>query len=248
MLPSSSHLTRCRGDEASDDDVRSRRDATRDLDATRRRDDAQTKTHNTAMPTRSCIVSRAQSRHRGRALLRRAAVATAAALYRRGRISPWSYDIVTMCADWSRAEAALLAWTVARWSELATIDPLRCARGSTIYLSCGKTQSRRRLEPVPEEVRSEWQAVRPGTIPADIPATTARRQIRAAANAAGVRRLRGAQDSTHIFRHLRASWRAEQGWSLDAIAEELGHASTESTQHYIHDLDDLISSRKTTPL
>lgn len=242
MLPLSSHLTGRAAREAAKQSARSRRRDERETSATSARDDALTTPRPHAVPGSSCIVSRAKRRHRGRALLRRAAVSTVAALRRDGKISPWSAEVVTLCADWSRAECALLAWTVARWSELSTLDPLRCATGSAVYISCGKTQSTRRLDPVPEETREHWADVPVGIVPAQISADTARHQIRLAADAAGVRRLPRAQDSTHIFRHLRASWRVAQGWSLDAVACEIGHASTDSTRHYVHALPDLVST------
>lgn len=42
-------------------------------------------------------------------------------------------------------------------------------------------------------------------------------------------------DSTHIFRHLNATWMYKQGMDLVQISSYLDHKSTEATESYIHE-------------
>lgn len=166
--------------------------------------------------------------------------ATVAALAEAGRIDPYSYSILHHIEPWALVPAGLLAWTRARWIELASIDMVHLVAGEPIQILAAKGSLDRVVSSWPRDLADAWERV---SIIAPLTCISYDRLcwcIDQARRKAGIRSLDASLDKTHIFRHLWASWRHSEGDHVETIAADLGHCKTDSTLAYIHSKTEIV--------
>lgn len=150
----------------------------------------------------------------------------------RGFMSPAAVRLLDYLPDIAQPIAVVLAWTYCRWAELEYLDIGQVQRGGPIDVAATKGSADRiapRARPV-LHAPDQWPATVPGLATTSYDTLCA--SIAHARDRAGITLPDHAYSYTHLFRHLHASWRAEQGWTIDEIRDEMGHRSARSTAHY----------------
>ena len=179
-------------------------------------------------------------RHRAaNTLLGLAALATCEDLYLRNELDPMSWSILDVLSTGALAPACLLAWTKCRYNELARLNLAALVDGRAIDVPASKHGRSRRIPGYHMSVATHWLPVDPATPITLISYDALCARLKRAQQRAGIQLPRNAKDKTHVFRHLHASWRAAEGYPLEAISAELGHHSSSSTEKYIHPLPHL---------
>ena len=158
-------------------------------------------------------------------------------------IDPLSVRILGEVPPRSLVPAWLLAWTRCRWSELAQIDVRDIREGRPMHLRAVKGSKPRHAPKLPLLAQRHLASISPATPLCTVRYDTLIQDIDLARHAAHVYLPEGAKDKTHLFRHLWASWRAAHGASIEAIADGLGHRSTDSTLHYVHPYESLTETQ-----
>lgn len=131
--------------------------------------------------------------------------------------------------------AVLLALTCCRFAELEKINLSDIIAGKPQSIREGKTHNMRLLPNLwiaDERERSKLDASAK-IIHSEYPA------LKSAIHRATPRhireKLKDQNDGTHIFRHLRASFFADIGWSTEMIQEFFAHKNADATRKYIHE-------------
>lgn len=155
-------------------------------------------------------------------------------MMRNGEIDPYSYEICQSVESLATCQVFLMAIFSIRFSEISQINPTDVKFMRTIKVLQPKTGKMRVI--IHPEVPQNFQytfnsmAVNFELISYD--------GVKAAINRAIPedlkKKLSGSHSSTHIFRHLRASWLNARGISKDLIREYFDHESEETTSKYIH--------------
>lgn len=150
-------------------------------------------------------------------------------------LDPLSREILALLPWYCKFPAYALAHFCLRYSELQFLTLSRLVNDDPILIYQPKTLS---FKSVPNPIYPKFlnlEVLHPRT-----PFSIASYQQIAhacltAASKVGVFLPPDAHDSTHIFRHLMASFLKSNGTSLKVIRTMLGHKSRESIKHYIHD-------------
>lgn len=116
------------------------------------------------------------------------------------------------------------------------------ARDGRVTITAKKGSKKRVIELTTDEERLAWRRLHSCYHLTLVSYDVVLSQIKAACRINNIGLPDGAHDGTHIFRHLRASWRADEGWPIERIQAELGHVSPGSTEQYIHDVAKLVMS------
>jgi len=156
-----------------------------------------------------------------------------------GRLDPITVGIAQDADRLAWLQVCLLGCTTLRWKELNRLDLVKYIHGQAQHIKQYKTGTNRLIQPLPaiNEVEfPSWDNSRDFM-------RLGYDSVKSAINRATPRHVRqllaDCNDSTHIFRHLRASWLSAQGWTDQKIANYFVHQSAETTQSYIH--GDLVS-------
>ena len=157
-------------------------------------------------------------------------------------IAPLAFNIAARAPSWIQTEVIFLAWARCRWSELQTIDLSRLKRNERWCLTQTKTGTTRWMPRASRRLDSDWARIDPTYPLPGVPYDAARRGIRRIQREMRINLPDRANDGTHIFRHLHASWRRACGASLESIAVELGQSTLGATRQYIHPMDEIMSS------
>lgn len=166
--------------------------------------------------------------------LRQAMRRTIEALRERGDLDEWTLGLLDEVRRSAWTEAAILAWTRCRWGELETLSLWRLRNGERTWITMTKVGEVRPGPAVPEPARDIWSHV-PATTPLPYKShATVCSAVKSALARTGICLPSRALTGTHAFRHIFATVRSAQGWTLDRIADALGHAETASTRQYIH--------------
>lgn len=155
-------------------------------------------------------------------------------MYLDDEIDPVTMGIVLDTQRLAKLQVNILAATTLRWKELKTLDLRWFLSGSSQRCKQYKTDSYRSIPGLSSPIWLETPDWNETMSFQRLAYDAVRRAIIKATPDHIKRKLADVNDSTHIFRHLRASWMHLHGSSVDEIADFFGHANTESTEAYIH--------------
>lgn len=154
---------------------------------------------------------------------------------RYGRFDPVSVRICKDVERTAKLQAALLASTGVRYSEMIQLDLVRLVEGGVQEVHMPKTG------------RTRYVSLDYGKMDVD-PAPWAEKATvnRLSYNALSLalsraipfsikKHLDRSHHNTHVFRHLSASWMSAQGASVKEIAGWLGHSSEQAALSYLHE-------------
>ena len=111
---------------------------------------------------------------------------------------------------------------------------VRLVAGDELHVRATKGSKSRTIRGFPGVCAPLWRAIRDDLPWILDPYERVVRELRSASDRAGIWLPEDARSATHQFRHLYASWLASRGFSVAAIADELGHQTPASTPGYIH--------------
>jgi integrase len=149
-------------------------------------------------------------------------------------VDPISLVIVNRVSRLAKLETILLAWSTVRYKELHQIKLPDLLSMRPISIKQYKVNTVRNIPPVAwldHRIASRLNgAVRVRYLSYDALEDSIQRVLPRDVKA----NLRKSMTGTHVFRHLRASWFASQGWERTKIMRFFGHKSLETTARYIH--------------
>jgi len=149
-------------------------------------------------------------------------------------IDPWSYEICRNTESLASAQIHLMCIFAIRFSEISQIYPLKLKHQEDFSVLQKKTGKMRVLQhpPTPKNFHYTFNSM---TVNLELISYDG---VKIAINRAVPQDLKNflvdSHSSTHIFRHLRASWMHAQGIEKDIIREFFAHESIETTSEYIH--------------
>lgn len=150
------------------------------------------------------------------------------------RVDPISLRIVEAVKGPVRLPVALLACLHCRWSELDHINLSELVSGHELLWWQPKTKAHRKghLNPssFPDHLPKNRHMANPTRFGYDAVRLSLTRVIPYKLLAD----LDSRTSSTHIFRHLYATWAAIKGYPMATISEALGHSSPLSAYSYLH--------------
>jgi integrase len=149
-------------------------------------------------------------------------------------IDPLSREILNNVNILCLFPAYLLSYFCLRFSELNFVSLRLLLSGETIKVYQPKTGQYKVISNNPFYSYLNYDVIDPTTPVMVVSYTQVKDSVHKAAALSGVQIPGEAQDATHIFRHLRASYAKQNGQSLKEIRKLLGHSGREAIKHYIH--------------
>lgn len=151
-----------------------------------------------------------------------------------GIVDPITYNIVLKINRWHWLEACIQALTRVRYSDLKQIELEPLLAGAVIRIKEQKTGKYRYLSDLYLLERTNRSHLEANAIIAhanyDSYATALKKVIPGEVKS----ELKNSASSTHVFRHLKASWMYSRGCTVDEIQEYFLHESKKTTLEYIH--------------
>lgn len=157
----------------------------------------------------------------------------------RERLTPLSALIVDTLPGRYVVPAFLLAYTRARWSEVQAGWIKDIQEGRSLIIKASKNKSTRSVPPLPERSAQYWRVALPTAPVTIVSYDQLCDQLRRTSRDVGITLPQTANDGTHIFRHLYASFKHAEGMPKHEISHALGHHSQTAVRHYIHPLESL---------
>jgi integrase len=150
------------------------------------------------------------------------------------RLDPVTLRILSGVSGAARLPVALLAATKCRWSELDHIDLIDLIKGEEVLVLQPKTgfyrEIRLNASSFPIGVFTKLSNANPTRLGYD----AVRHAVTQAIPYEILTTLDSRTSSTHIFRHLHATWMFLHKYPLHTISADLGHASELSVFSYLH--------------
>ncbi len=158
---------------------------------------------------------------------------------RHSEIDPFSYSILRSCGPLTRITAFLLAYFKCRWSEIIQLSPSDFIHSETVQVFQRKTKKVKTLSCSHLSFALSMFSWDRNARFVVHNYQTVSHSISKAVTDANVRIPTGCHSSTHIFRHLYASWAIYKGLSRFTVSEALGHQRPETLNSYIHPINEL---------
>lgn len=151
-----------------------------------------------------------------------------------GQMDPVTPIILSGIHGPVRLPVAVLAATACRWSELEHIDFARLVAGDPQPVFQPKTGTKKNVQLFPQCLPQDLDSPSPLANPCLYSYDEVRRAITRAVPRPVLQAIDARTCSTHIFRHLRATWAFCCGTPKETISQWLGHASAASVESYLH--------------
>jgi len=152
-----------------------------------------------------------------------------------GEIDPVSVYIVERAESIALLQLSLMCLYCIRYSELKQLDLKHISKGRDFSITQKKTGHVRRVVQPTEFNQSHFEGL-PLDVDVDLVEYHALKRCINIALPDPIREaLRECNSSTHVFRHLRASWLYAHGCSPEEIRIFFNHESLSATRSYIHE-------------
>jgi len=160
-------------------------------------------------------------------------------LYRSGSfktlISPLSRILLDNLSTLSFVPGLLQAYTCCRFNELDQIGVHIIKTNSPFIIKSSKSDHIRSIRRLPLQREPQLRNISSASRILIVSYDSYKNSIKKSKNRFDIFNIKGILDCTHIWRHLEASWMAEQKIPIAEISYRMGHLCDQTTLQYIHE-------------